>query len=66
MVVAAALDGATSTPASTSLRTWIERTCGSASVPVTEATIAGPSRGPVGDRARDLAGGIGMSCPSPR
>src|SRR6476661_7244999 len=44
-VVAAAFDGATTTPALTSLLTWVERTCGSDSVPVTDATIMGPLTG---------------------
>ena len=61
---AAAFDGATMMPASASLRTCAERTCGSASVPVTEAMIAGALDGRAADDPHKLARRIGVNAPS--
>ena len=65
IAAAAAFDGATITPACVSLRTWAERTCGSASVPVTEATMAGPSAGRAPRHARQMARRVRDARPSP-
>src|SRR5262249_12971466 len=44
IAAASALDSATIAPASTSVRTWAVRRCGSLSVPVPVATTSGPPR----------------------
>jgi len=53
---AAALESATITPASVSLRTCASRGCGSASVPVTDATMSGRISRPERNAARWPAG----------
>ena len=64
---APALEGATSTPAASSVAIWRERTCGSASVPVTEATTCGrPGGAPASAAAISPAGSAWARSRSPR